>query len=377
MDPGGDEVRVAMESGNPPIIILVDDEPSIVDLVSRFLSEAGYRVYPFSNGADALKKLQEEPADLVLTDIRMPVMTGIELLHEIRTFDQDMPVLLMTGYAELDSALAAIKCGASDFIVKPLNLPDLGNAIEKAVGLNRKRQMESASKNMLEKEFRQTSKELVQTVEVVSNMSRVVIELLSLAAGSRNEYTRMHNSRVGILSSKISRAIGMQQDFIETITMASSMQDAWKGVIPQSIKEKIASLTSHDFQLIQAHSSNENSILKATTYPMLQMAASIAMTCMEHWDGTGHPNRLQGEDIPVEGRIVLLVDTYIELRRSTPFDPSRDHETAYKMITEGDDKIRPEHFDPKVLMAFKELSAEFAELFDSYSASDHRTTTLN
>jgi putative two-component system response regulator len=102
---------------------------------------------------------------------------------------------------------------------------------------------------------------------------------------------------------------------------------------------------------------------------MLQMAASIALTYRERWDGTGYPNRLRGEDIPIEGRIVMLVDQYNELRKATPSHQPLDHETAYRNITEGNGETRPEYFDPKVIQAFKETSAECAAIFENISNS--------
>jgi putative two-component system response regulator len=349
---------------NQAKIILVDDDDALLNCTSELLAEVGYTVYPFSNGRAALIRFQEELVDLVLTDIKMPIMTGIELLEKIRAFDQDTPVLLMTGYAELDVALAAIKRGASDFIVKPYKLPDLNNAIEKALQLNRKRQTEKTYQNRLEKEVKLTTQELTHSFEIVSIMSRVVIELLTLAAESRNEYPGLHNSLIGMLSNRIARALGMPKDFIDTITGASAMHDAWKKVIPHSILEKIACLTSNEFQLIQTHATSEERILRGTTYPMLQMAASIALTYRERWDGTGYPNKLRGENIPIEGRIVMLVDQYNELRKATPLHQPLDHETAYRYITEGNGETKPEYFDPKVIQAFKETSAECAEIFE-------------
>jgi putative nucleotidyltransferase with HDIG domain len=328
-------------------ILVVDDEESIRDVVCSMLKSASYQCRQACSGVEALAVLNaDDNFQLVLTDLMMPELDGVGLLEALKAKHQELPVVMVTAVHDISVALAAIRYGAYDYLLKPFEREQLLAVVRRALETNRLRVQNRVYQSNLESQVNQRTKELRQTIVELEHSYDVTLEALGDALDLKDAETQGHSKRVTAYTVQIARAMGLNPETMRTLARGAFLHDIGKMAIPDAILRKPQHLTAAEAKLMKEHSYLGYRILKKI--PFLADAAEIVYAHQEHWNGSGYPRGLKGEEIPLGARIFAVADTLDAITSDRPYRPARGVEEARNEIVAWSGR----QFDPEVVSVF-------------------------
>lgn len=331
-------------------ILIVDDEEAIREIVASMLTMAGYACQQAGSGVEALAILQSgEEFELMLSDLMMAELDGIGLLERTKEKYPDMPVVMVTAVHDISVALAALRNGAYDYLLKPFEREQLLATVRRAME-NRRLKLENRAYQVnLETLVAARTEQLRQAMSDLERSYDITLEALGDALDLKDAETEGHSKRVTAFTIAVARAMGLSSDRIRVIARGAFLHDIGKMAIPDAILRKPGALTPEEINIMKEHCWHGYQILRKI--PFLTEAAEIVYAHQEKWDGSGYPRGLKGDEIPLGSRIFSLADTMDAIMSDRPYRAAQPFAAARDEIV----KWSGRQFDPNIVKTFVEM----------------------
>ena len=331
-------------------ILVVDDIPENIDVLNSILQD-DYQVKAALDGERALNIVNgDTPPDLILLDIMMPGMDGYQVCSRIKSSlsTRNIPIVFVTAKDDIENETRGLELGAVDYITKPVSPPIVKARIRTHLALyDQNRELESM--------VQQRTVELSETrLEIIRRLGR--------AAEFKDNETGLHIIRISYYARLIAQEMGLSEDHIDILFNASPMHDIGKIGIPDKILMKPGKLDPGEWEIMKQHTTIGADIIGDHGSELLQMARMISLTHHEKWNGSGYPEGLSGENIPIEGRIVAIADVFDALTNERPYKKAWTIEDACDLIN----KESGEHFDPSLVEVFSRIIPQIVEIHKLY-----------
>ncbi len=359
------------DQGHKPSVLVVDDTLDNLILINEILKEE-YRVRVATNGLKALEAARYAPPDIILMDIMMPAMNGYEACRRLKEDEslRDIPVLFLTAKSDVADEQRGFALGGADYIVKPVTPPILLARVKTHLALKQ-------SRDSLEDQNQSLEEEILRRTKDISVVQEASILAMAALAETRDNETGCHLQRVKLYIKELAEYMSKAEKFRYTLTpekirlmvLSSPLHDIGKVGIPDHILLKPGALTPQEYEVMKKHTTiGRDAILCAETQigdaeTFLSCAREIAYCHHEKWDGTGYPQGLCAEQIPLSARLMAVVDVYDALTTRRIYKDAILHEEAVSIIKRDANK----HFDPDVVEAFLRIEEKFQEIKSKYA----------
>ena len=332
-------------------VLVVDDTPANLAVLKETLAPEGYKLAFANTGEKALEIAAQILPDLILLDVMMPGIDGYETCIRLKQDEKtkDIPIIFITAKKETEDIVHGFKVGGIDYVPKPFQQEEICSRVRTHLELR------GLQKNL---------EEMVKTRTQQLNDSRMeIVGRLGKAAEYKDNETGMHVIRMSRFSELLARELGKDEAYCELILNASPMHDIGKIGIPDRVLLKPGKLDHDEWKIMQSHTTMGAEILSGGESEIMKLSEVIALTHQEKWDGSGYPQGLKGEEIPLEARIVAIADVFDALTSIRPYKKAWTVEDAMNLIESESGK----HFDPKLVPLFKNILPEIIKIKDEFS----------
>ena len=336
-------------------ILVVDDEQMMRTMLVSLLQREGYSVESARDSDDALRMLGMKPVDLILADLRLGDSAGMHLLEQIKSRRMQTPVIMVTAVHEVNTAIAAMRNGAFDVVLKPFDNSTLLDSVERAVAYGYTARKDTSYRNSLEHLVEARTSLLREAMFELERSYDTTLQALGDALDLKDAETEGHSRRVTAYTIALARTMGVDKTEIKVIKHGAFLHDIGKMAIPDSILLKPGRLDMAEQETMRKHCFSGYQIVRKI--PFLHDAAEIVYSHQEHFDGGGYPRKLKGTDIPLGARIFAVADTLDAITSDRPYRKGSPFSAARNEIS----RCSGTQFDPQVVEAFLHMPPEVWE----------------
>jgi len=334
-----------------PRILIVDDELEITEILADLLSEE-FECQKAGSAEQALARLRESEFQLVISDITMPGMSGLDMIPHIKNLSPNTVVVMISGMQTVESAIGALRLGAFDYLMKPFDLRQVEAVVKRALEHHELVVAKQRYENHLEELVEQRTAELDRALDSLEEAYRSTLKALTTALETRDQETHGHSERVVSYSLRLGREYGLNREEMKALEFGSLLHDIGKIGVPDSILRKPGKLTDEEWVLMREHPMHGQQILRGIEF--LQGAARVVAQHHEKWDGSGYPLGLQEHEIDVNARIFAVADAFDAITSDRVYRRGKSYEAAAQEL----DEWAGRQFDPKVVEAFHKVPKE-------------------
>ncbi len=340
-----------MQNNVKPRILIVDDEQEITEILADLLSE-NYECHKAGSAEQALLQLQEMEFQLVISDITMSGMSGLEMIPHVKSHSPNTVVVMISGMQTVESAIDALRLGAFDYLMKPFDLRQVEAVVKRALEHHDLIVAKQRYENHLEELVEHRTAELDRALDSLEEAYRATLKALTTALETRDQETHGHSERVVSYSLRLGREYGLNREQMKALEFGSLLHDIGKIGVPDSILRKPAKLTEDEWVLMREHPLHGQQILRGIEF--LQGAARVVAQHHEQWDGSGYPLGLHEEEIDLNARIFAVADAFDAITSDRVYRKGKSYEAAAQEL----DDWAGRQFDPKVVAAFHRVAKE-------------------